>query len=83
MKACSGWADSEQYAFLGSLAVLYAEMPAGEADAERLFSIFAWIWDQYRMSANNDLIQAEVIIKRALIHHSKMVMNIARSLTNE
>ena len=43
MKACSGWADSEQYAFLASLAVLYAEMPAGEADAERLFSIFAWI----------------------------------------
>jgi hypothetical protein len=42
-KRVQGEADSEQYAFFASLAVIYAEMPA----AERLFSTFAWIWNQY------------------------------------
>jgi hypothetical protein len=68
-KRVQGEADSEQDAFFASLAVIYAEMPAGEAAAERLFSTFAWIWNQCRMSANDDLVRAEMIIKHALIHH--------------
>jgi hypothetical protein len=55
-------------------------MPAGEAAAERLFSTFAWISNQCRMSANDDLVRAEMIIKHALIHHWKMMSEIVRSL---
>jgi hypothetical protein len=55
-------------------------MLAGEAATERLFSTFARMWNQYRMSANDDLIRAEMIIKNALIHHWKMMSDIARSL---
>ena len=66
--------------YLATLAIIYAEMPAGEAAAERLFSTFAWIWNQYRMRAADDLIRAEMIIKHALIHHWDMLTEIIKQL---
>jgi hypothetical protein len=38
MEACSG--GQRTIGFFASLAVIYPEMPAGEAAAERLFSTF-------------------------------------------
>jgi hypothetical protein len=65
-----------------ALANVYAEMPAGEAAAERLFSTVAWMWNQYRMSAARDLIRAEMIIKHALIH-LEMVLAIVTELADD
>jgi hypothetical protein len=53
-------------------------MPASEAAAERLFSTFAFLWDDHRMRALDDLVQAELIIKHAMLHHFDMVIDIGR-----
>jgi hypothetical protein len=55
-------------------------MPASEAAAERLLSVFAWIWDEHRMRACDDLIRAEMLIKCALLHHTEMVLAIVPRL---
>jgi hypothetical protein len=55
----------------------------GEAAAERLFSTFAWIWNQYRIRAADDLIRAGMIIKHALLHHLKMILAIVSELPDD
>jgi hypothetical protein len=41
------------------------------------------MWNQYRMSAVDDLIRAEMIIKHALIHHLEMVLAIVAELGDD
>jgi hypothetical protein len=46
-----------------SVAEVLTQLPASEAAAERLFSIFVALFDDRRLRANIDLVEAEMIIR--------------------
>jgi hypothetical protein len=61
-------APTEPGRLLATFAAVMTQLPASEA-AERLFSIFEWLFDSRRLSANLDLIEAEMIIKMWQVYH--------------
>ena len=46
-----------------SVAEVLTQLPATEAAAERLFSIFVWLFNERRLRSDIDLVEAEMIIR--------------------
>ena len=52
---------------------MLTQLPASEAAAERLFSIFVCLCNDRRLAAEIDLIEAEMIIRMWMVYHPDLV----------
>jgi hypothetical protein len=64
-------AGSAQFVFAATSEIL-TQLPASEAAAERLFSVFEYLFNKQRMSAGTDLIHAEMMIRMLQLYHPEM-----------
>ena len=56
---------------LATFATVITQLPASEAAAERLFSIFQCLFDSRRLSSGIDLIEADMIIRMWQVYHPR------------
>jgi hypothetical protein len=56
-----------------SVAELLTQLPASEAAAERLFSIFVCLFNERRLWSDVDLVEAEMIIRMWMVYHPELV----------
>jgi hypothetical protein len=62
-------AEDEPHRIFCSVAEILTQFPASEAAAERLISVFEYLFNKQRMGSGTDLIDAEMMIRMWQIYH--------------